>query len=426
MNFIKLLGRITYLFFFNVYFLLIDASMSNNLVYSQDHTSFTPQSSVVCTENDTYAWCLPPNYKRDAAPWIYRHLTNTTKPWNYHFNFYIYDVHEIDERFQTLKISMYCDLTWHEPRLRTNKSANEWREGDYISTSTLNSKYFWRPDLDIYGVETSSRQLFMKDLSGILINKQQKILYSLRLDIKLSCQMDFNRYPFDSQKCPFRVSSYFDDDEMVKCTSKLHHHYLDEFARTLQYTISLNEMAPENRTTAYLGQSYSRCGFMVLYTRSKTQLFFQVYLTAGMLVIVSWTSFLINPNIVPGRMGLLVTLFLVLVNIFNGFKNSAPPSINLNALDVYLIICIGHVFFVLIQYAIVLFVGNFCIKISVVTRQKVYDESLSHSATSTRNQVGKGQQYQAMNTFDSASLMLFPLIFILCLVIYVAIYVQPQ
>ena len=426
MNFIKLLGKITYLFFFNVYGLLIDASMTNKLVYSQDHSSFISQNSVVCTENDTYVWCLHPNYKRDAAPWIYRHLTNTTKPWNYHFDFYIYDVHKIDERSQTLKISMYCDLTWHEPRLRTNKSANEWRGNDYISTSTLNSKFFWRPDLDMYGVEKSSRQLLMKDLSGILINKQQKILYSLRLDITLSCQMDFNRYPFDFQKCPFRVSSYFDDDKIVKCTSKLHLHYLDEFARTLQYTISLKEMAPEKRTTAYLGQSYSRCGFMVLYTRSKTQLFFQVYLTAGMLVIVSWTSFLINPNIVPGRMGLLVTLFLVLVNIFNGFKNSAPPSIDLNALDVYLIICIGHVFFVLIQYAIVLFVGNFCIKVSVVTRHKVYDESVSHSATSTRNQVGKGQQYQAMNTFDSASLMLFPLVFILCLVIYVAIYVQPQ
>ena len=32
---------------------------------------------------------------------------------------------------------------------------------------------------------------------------------------------------------------------------------------------------------------------------------------------VSWVSFLIKPEVVPGRMALLVTIFLVLVNIFN-------------------------------------------------------------------------------------------------------------
>ena len=40
------------------------------------------------------------------------------------------------------------------------------------------------------------------------------------------------------------------------------------------------------------------------------------YLPSGMFVIVSWISFLVPPDIVPGRMTLLVTVFLVLVNIF--------------------------------------------------------------------------------------------------------------
>ena len=46
----------------------------------------------------------------------------------------------------------------------------------------------------------------------------------------------------------------------------------------------------------------------------------QVYLPSFMFVIVSWVSFLINPHVVPGRMGLLVTLFLVLINIFNSVR----------------------------------------------------------------------------------------------------------
>ena len=46
----------------------------------------------------------------------------------------------------------------------------------------------------------------------------------------------------------------------------------------------------------------------------------QVYLPAGMFVVVSWVSFLIKPEVVPGRMALLVTLFLVLINIFNSVR----------------------------------------------------------------------------------------------------------
>ena len=422
---IKCVMLVVFLFSLKICILLSDAAETNNTVYSQDNPSLSPQNGIVCTESHPYVWCLPLNYKKEAAPWEYRYLTYSPIPWNYHFDFYIFDIHEINEKSQTLKISMYFELTWHEPRLRTNKSANTWRAKNYVPTSILNSNYLWHPDLEIYGVQTSPRQLFMKDLSGILITKQQQILYSLRLDITLSCQMDFNRYPFDSQTCPFRVSSYFEDDKIVRCTSELHNDYLDEFARTLQYKIKIEELPQKYRTLEYQDRDYSRCGFMILYTRSKTQLIFQVYVTSGMLVIMSWTSFLINPHIVPGRMGLLVTLFLVLVNIFNGFKNSSPPSISLNALDVFLIICIGHVFCVLIQYSIVLLLGNFHINISLVSCHKVCDQNHLQKAKSTKKQIcGDAQQHRLMNTLDSTSLIAFPIFFILCLIVYGAIYAK--
>ena len=47
---------------------------------------------------------------------------------------------------------------------------------------------------------------------------------------------------------------------------------------------------------------------------------FQVYLPSFMFVVTSWVSFLIKPEVVPGRMALLVTLFLVLINIFNSVR----------------------------------------------------------------------------------------------------------
>ncbi len=56
--------------------------------------------------------------------------------------------------------------------------------------------------------------------------------------------------------------------------------------------------------------------------RKQMQYLIQVYLPSFMFVVVSWVSFLIKPEVVPGRIALLVTLFIVLINIFNSVRYS--------------------------------------------------------------------------------------------------------
>ena len=51
------------------------------------------------------------------------------------------------------------------------------------------------------------------------------------------------------------------------------------------------------------------------------------------LLLVSWVSFLIPPEIVPGRMTLLVTIFLVLINIFNNVTSNSPNVEGLTAIS---------------------------------------------------------------------------------------------
>ena len=63
-----------------------------------------------------------------------------------------------------------------------------------------------------------------------------------------------------------------------------------------------------------------------------------------MFVIVSWISFLVPPESVPGRMTILVTVFLCLVNIFNSITNKIPKADGLTAIEAFIIICIIFVF----------------------------------------------------------------------------------
>ena len=85
-------------------------------------------------------------------------------------------------------------------------------------------------------------------------------------------------------------------------------------------------------------------GFELTLRRKVSHYIITCYLPSGMFVIVSWISFLIPPDIVPGRMTLLITVFLVLVNIFNTITTNIPKAEGLTAIETYIIACILFVF----------------------------------------------------------------------------------
>ena len=72
--------------------------------------------------------------------------------------------------------------------------------------------------------------------------------------------------------------------------------------------------------------NFSVAGFEMILARHLSHYLITYYLPSGLFVMVSWISFLIPPEIVPGRMSLLVTLFLVLVNIFNNITTNTPKA----------------------------------------------------------------------------------------------------
>ena len=62
-------------------------------------------------------------------------------------------------------------------------------------------------------------------------------------------------------------------------------------------------------------EEYSSTGFTVFLTRAPKSHLSNTYLPSGLLTFISFISFLIPVDMVPGRMALLVTIFLMLVNI---------------------------------------------------------------------------------------------------------------
>ena len=119
----------------------------------------------------------------------------------------------------------------------------------------------------------------------------------------------------------------------------------DTSQHTSSHTISLQvKIHPFDRIQFRGPQSTSRSSGSCWSQNVSNIAFF-----TGLFVIVSWISFLIPMDVIPGRMALLVTLFLVLVNIFNNVTTNTPKAEGLTAIEAWMLACILFVFGALVE-----------------------------------------------------------------------------
>ena len=64
-----------------------------------------------------------------------------------------------------------------------------------------------------------------------------------------------------------------------------------------------------------VNENISLSGFTAVLERSSTPFLMNTYLPTGLMTIASFIGFLIPVDTVPGRMALLVTIFLMMVNV---------------------------------------------------------------------------------------------------------------
>ena len=356
---------------------------SANVIHGEKHNKFqTTADYVPCMtseKNSAHPWCLPKNYNKEIPPWNFLELTNLTLPWFLFFDFLIFDIQEVNDRKQTVTLEMYSKIKWYEPRIFVNVTSPKWEEqviyvdGEgHAPISSSQMKNFWFADLEIFGLKKYIHHRIHNRLSqAFKTNRNGLLRYIVRAEVVISCKMDFELYPFDSQSCFLQQGSFLHPKDKVECNASFSREKGKQ--RYLQYTIDVLDLPPEYHTSKNNGQVWAVCGFQMVFKRKILQIFCQVYLTSILLVALAWVSFVVDPLIVPGRMGLLVTVFLMLINIFMTVKSNAPKSSGfLNAIDIFLLVCVGYVFLAFLEYAIILF---WCFKRKATMSRVGHDSS---------------------------------------------------
>ena len=122
---------------------------------------------------------------------------------------------------------------------------------------------------------------------------------------------------------------------------------------TLQYDFEY-ESIPENRSVEIAGFELSVAGVRIKMSRRYSPFIYNVYLPTIALTMASFISFMIPPNIVPGRIGIIVTLFLMLINTGNSVRSKIPPTSGMTAIEIWLAGLTGIISMVLLEYAFIL------------------------------------------------------------------------
>ena len=84
--------------------------------------------------------------------------------------------------------------------------------------------------------------------------------------------------------------------------------------------------------------NYSMYGVEILLQRSITPYLLSYFLPSTLLAIISWLSFLV-PQVLL-RLCLQLLIIIILLNMVSITRSSAPPSNNINALDIWLLGCL--------------------------------------------------------------------------------------
>ena len=247
--------------------------------------------------------CVPIGYDTNQRP----NPSSITKVYT---SFNRLKILNVEEKDKTFTIEVKTSSIWADPRIKTTlKNNNSYIKLTpdvdipkvWIPLSIPNNVKMFKSTLDPF-LYTELRFFFDKRISP------SSTLLNLTIEYRLTiyCDFDFQMFPFDTHSCNF-LNTILDSDKIQVQLYDPSNHSLH---------------SRKNYNTAGFDVSIDFCnytngiGFEIQLKRLKLSYLLQYYLPCFSIVMISFISFIVPLSAIPGRIGLTVTQFLTLTNVF--------------------------------------------------------------------------------------------------------------
>ncbi|CAL7945249.1 unnamed protein product [Xylocopa violacea] len=291
---------------------------------------------------------LPEHYVKEIRPPSKQGL-----PIMVDFNIFVADINSINVEDMDFRVDMFVRQSWIESRLEMPDDMFE--EGDdYV---TLPPEFFdslWQPDPYFLNAKVSEIAALNHKFSSVTLYRNKTVKYSARMHAIIACQMEFQLYPMDIQICPMYIESFSYHKKKLRLRWGAGAVTVNPELKLLQYDIGKPIVAEE--TVDYMLEKSGNFSRLVVFFRFERQIghhLIQTFAPSTLVVMLSWFSFWLGLDAIPGRVALLVTSMLTLVTMFTGLKSDIPPVAYVKALDVWMAGCMMFVFAALGEFVVV-------------------------------------------------------------------------
>lgn len=291
---------------------------------------------------------LPPNYVKEMRP-----PSKKGSPVIVDFSIFVVDINSINVEDMDFRVDMFIHQRWMESRLEISDDIFE--EGDdYV---TLLPEFFdnlWQPDPYFLNSKIAEIATLTHKFTSVTLYKNKTVRYAARMHAIIACQMEFQLYPMDIQVCPIYIESFSSNNQKVKLRWSDSGVTLNPELKLLQY--NLGQPLELEESDGYMPEKVGNFSRLTVYFRFERQIghhLIQTFAPSSLVVMLSWFSFWLGLDAIPGRVTLLVTCMLTLVTMFTGLRADIPPVAYVKALDLWMAGCMVSVFAALAEFVVV-------------------------------------------------------------------------
>ena len=294
-----------------IIFVLI-GSARGGLYSTQEEKELLRQAG--CTEFDELleaGACIPYHYRPQAIP-----NKGSTKIYT---TIIQESVREVDNKREVMIVDLKLQMQWIDDRIKTNFSEDDKKNGGIGLDLLYQINKIWRPLMYFHNITDWKSHEDSYNILGLTLDANHSIdtnetvvEYNLETKAMVYCDFNFVAYPMDLQTCSLRFESKSSGLDLELFDP------LDTFHKEKEYGVSGFDIKV-SFLDGYLDKkrnSNRAVGYDVTMERKLQPYFMMYYLPCMAILLVSVISFAVPLNAIPGRVGLLVTLFLTLTNLF--------------------------------------------------------------------------------------------------------------
>lgn len=283
---------------------------------------------------------VPPDYDNDIPTMI-------------NCEMHVENFDSINEANMDFTATILLHLSWYDHRFSKYEIKNI--DEGFVEIDAKNLEKLWVPDLYFPNEKRAYYHNVLMPNKMLRIYKGGDVSYSTRLSMTLSCPMDFRNYPFDTQTCKIIIESFsYNDGNIILAWTNNSKGpiLLDENTRSMpQFEVLSVDTKEFSAARRNLG---NHSGLVVEFKLARNVGYYlvQMYIPSVLVVVLSWISFWLNVNAVPGRVSLGVLTVLTMTTQSSAVNASLPHVSYTKAIDIWMSTCLMFVSFALVEFAV--------------------------------------------------------------------------